>query len=118
MKKGRCEQRLQAEIVLLTCLVQFPKGGQYAWLSSKEGTPQTIAAPEKVKEDTCYWQAVTFGTYAHLLDNIPKGKAGILIGYPKAIQKVGKGGQEEIVKNGFQVVDRKPYLGTPKPKRH
>lgn len=72
--------------------------------------------PAKVKEDTRYWQAVAFGEYAEELVGLPKGKASILIGYPKQYKKVGKGGQEETVKNGFQVVDRKPYPGTPKPR--
>jgi hypothetical protein len=72
--------------------------------------------PEKVNKDTRYWQAAAFGKDAPLLSELPKGKACILIGYPKPITKVGKSGKEESVKNGFQVVDRKPYLGTPKPR--
>jgi hypothetical protein len=72
------------------------------------------AEPEKVKNDTRYWQAAAFGEHTSLLKDLPKGKASILIGYPKVITRVGKGGQEEVIKQGFQVVDRKPYLGTPK----
>lgn len=78
---------------------------------------QSNTEPEKVKEDTRYWQAAAFGTYAQVLHDLPKGKASILIGYPKTMKKVGKGGQEETIKNGFQVVERKPFLATPKPKK-
>lgn len=72
--------------------------------------------PGKIKDDTRYWQAAAFGSYAEELAGLPKGKASILIGYPKQYTKVGKGGKEETVSNGFQVVDRKPYVGTPKPR--
>lgn len=70
--------------------------------------------PQRVKGDTRYWQAAAFGEHTHLLEGLPKGKASILIGYPKTIKRVGKGGQEDVLKSGFQVIDRKPYLGTPK----
>lgn len=71
--------------------------------------------PEKIKQDSVYWQAAAFGDKAQLLDDIPKGKASILIGYPKKIKKVGQKGKEETIENGFMVMDRKPVLGTPKP---
>ena len=71
----------------------------------------------RIKDDTPYWQAAAFGEAASLLDGLPKGKASILIGYPKAYTKVGKGGKEEVISNGFQVVDRKAYPGTPKPRK-
>lgn len=66
--------------------------------------------------DTRYWQAAAFGHYAALLDGVPKGKACILIGYPKPITRVGKGGNQVTEHNGFQVVNKLPYLGTPKPR--
>jgi hypothetical protein len=37
VKAGSCEQILQAEIVPLTFLVQFPKGGYYACATQEEG---------------------------------------------------------------------------------
>ncbi len=72
--------------------------------------------PAQNKNDTRYWQVAAFGKYTQLLEGLPKGKAGIMIGYPKEVTKKGKSGQEETVKNGFHLVNRKPYLGTPKPR--
>ena len=72
--------------------------------------------PGNIKDDTRYWQAAAFGEYAEVLAGLPKGKASILIGYPKAYRKVGRGGKAEIVSHGFQVVARKPYVATPRPR--
>lgn len=71
---------------------------------------------DKVKKDTRYWQVAAFGTNTPLLEGVPKGKAMVMIGYPKDITKKGKSGQDETVKNGFHLVNTKPYLGTPKPR--
>jgi hypothetical protein len=81
--------------------------------------PESFAntEPDKVKKDTRYWQAAAFGQYAQLLDGIPKGKACILIGYPKPITRIGKEGKAETANNGFQVVNKQPYVGTPKPRQ-
>ena len=68
------------------------------------------------KGDTRYWHVAAFGEHRRVLEGLPKGKACVLIGYPKEITKVGKGGKEETEKNGFQVVNREDFKGKPKPR--
>lgn len=68
------------------------------------------------KNDTHYWQVGAFGEHRGVLEGLPKGKACVLIGYPKEITKQGKGGKEETIKNGFHVVSREPFPGMPKPR--
>jgi hypothetical protein len=68
------------------------------------------------KNDTRYWQVAAFGDYRQVLEGLPKGKACVLIGYPKEIKKQGKAGKEETIKSGFAVVSREAYRGMPKPR--
>jgi hypothetical protein len=73
--------------------------------------------PEKVKNNTRYWQAAAFGEHTPLLEGLPAGKAYILTGYPKAFKKIGQGGKTEVVHNGFVVVGREAYPGLSKQRR-